>query len=79
MSDEQEYWARLIQELQTIGVTLERIAEHLGVSDRQVSNWKNGQRPIGMVAVRLVTFHMEQRRVLQGSALHGATDSVGPK
>lgn len=79
MSEEQQYWARLIQELQNVGVTLERIAEHLGVSDRQVSNWKSGQRPVGLIAVRLVTFHMEQRRVLQGSALHGATDSAAPK
>ena len=69
---EEEHWRRLIQELQGWGVTLERIAEHLGVSDRQVSNWKDGQRPTGLVAVNLTMFHEKHRRILQGSALHGA-------
>lgn len=61
MTEEQEYWARLIQELQNIGIGLERIAETLGVSDRQVSNWKSGQRPLGLRAVRLVEMHQKAR------------------
>jgi hypothetical protein len=77
MSEEQKYWARLIQELQEIGVTLEQIAEALGVSDRQVSNWKAGQRPTGWLAVNLVRFHDEQRRVLQGTTLHSAEGEKG--
>ncbi|MDZ4346076.1 MAG: helix-turn-helix transcriptional regulator [Candidatus Binatia bacterium] len=68
MTEEREYWARLIQELQNIGIGLERIAEALGVSERQVSNWKSGQRPTGMTAVRLIEFHGEHRRVLHVQA-----------
>jgi transcriptional regulator with XRE-family HTH domain len=70
MSEEQKYWARLIQELQDWGITLERIAEYLNVSDRQVSYWKSGQRPTGLLAINLYMFHDKQRRVLQGSSLH---------
>lgn len=72
MSEEQEHWRRLIDELQGWGVTIEKIADHLGVSDRQVSNWKTGQRPTGLLAVKLTEFHDKHRRILQGSVLHSA-------
>lgn len=67
MSEEQQYWARLIQELQNIGITLEKIAEELGVSDRQVSYWKSGQRPTGLIAIKLVRLH--EGRILQGRTI----------
>ena len=75
MSEEQQYWRQLIEDLQSWGVTLEKIAEHLGVSDRQVSNWKTGQRPTGLCALNLHAFHMKHRRIIQGSDLHGAIDA----
>lgn len=73
MSEEQEkqYWKEMIEDLQRWGITLEKIAEHLGVTDRTVSNWKAGQRPTGLLALNLHAFHMKHRRVLQGSSLHG--------
>jgi hypothetical protein len=71
MSEERQYWQRLINELQGWKVTLEMIAEELSVSDRQVSNWKSGQRPTGITAVKLYLFHAKHRRVIQGSVLHG--------
>jgi DNA-binding transcriptional regulator YiaG len=74
MSEEQQYWQRLINELQGWKVTLEMIAEELGVSDRQVSNWKAGQRPTGITAVKLYLFHMKHRRVIQGSPLHSESE-----
>lgn len=74
MNEEKEHWRRLIDELQSWGVTLGRIAEHLGVSERQVTNWKNGQRPTGLIAVRLTMFHDEQGRVLHGRILHSAQE-----
>lgn len=72
MSEEQQHWLKLIQELQDAGVTLEKIAEHLLVSVRQVSNWKRGQRPTGMIAVRLTALHGQHRSILHGSVLHSA-------
>lgn len=72
MSEEQQYWRGLIADLQGWGVTIEKIAEHLGVSDRQVSNWKAGQRPTGLLALNLHAFHMKHRRILQGSTLPSA-------
>jgi DNA-binding transcriptional regulator YiaG len=53
-SQEQEYWKTLIEHLQANGHTLASIAEYMGVSERQVQNWKAGQRPIGMLAVKLL-------------------------
>lgn len=61
MSEEGQYWRRLIEELQASGFTLERIAEAIGVSDRQVSNWKNGDRPKGLNALNLYSFHVKHR------------------
>ena len=71
MSEEQQYWSKLIQELQDWGITLEKIAEHLNVSDRQVSYWKAGQRPTGLLAINLYRFHEKRRSFLQGNTLHG--------
>lgn len=71
--EEQLYWKGVIEELQAWKITLEMIAEELGVSDRQVSNWKSGQRPTGMMALRLHEFHMKRRRLLQGITLHSET------
>lgn len=69
MSEEQSYWRSLIQDLQNWGVTLEMQAEHLGVSDRQISYYKAGQIPGGLVAVELQRFHEKHRSILQGNTL----------
>lgn len=69
MSEEGEYWARLVTELQ-LKYTLERIAEEVGVTVRQVSNWKTGDRPTGLNAIRLREFHMKY-----GTTVHGAEES----
>ncbi len=50
---EWEHWRKLIEELQAKGITLEKIAEACGVTLRQVSNWKTGDRPLGLTAVKL--------------------------
>lgn len=58
--DEKGYWRGVIEELQ-IKFTLEYIAAEIGVSERQVSNWKAGDRPKGMRAVKLYLFHAKHR------------------
>lgn len=58
-SQEQEYWKTLIQFLQDNNYPISRIAEYMGVSERQVSNWKSGQRPVGMQAVKLHYFYRD--------------------
>ena len=60
--DEQSYWANLVRELQGFGLTLERIAEEIGVSDRQVSNWTAGDRPKGLHALNLYLLHGKHKR-----------------
>lgn len=67
------YWSNIIAELQASGLTLERIAEEMGVSVRQVSNWKSGSEPKGMTAVSLHLFHMKHRTAIHGSGLHSGT------
>lgn len=67
MSEEQQYWRKLIEDLQDCGVTLERIAEEIGVSDRQVTNWKSGDRPKGLNALKLYLLHVKHRTVVPGT------------
>ena len=60
MTEEQEYWRRLLDDLNE-RFTLEVIATRIGLSVSQISNIKNGDRPTGLAAVRLFRFHMEHR------------------
>lgn len=80
MSEEQEYWRRLIDELNE-KFTLDYIAKEAGVSVRQVSNWKQGDRPLGFKAVKLYllharVFHGKRGTAVQetGTAVHGVSD-----
>lgn len=72
MNEEQEYWRRLICELHD-KFTLEFLAAEFGVSVRQVSNWKTGDRPTGLTAVRVYQFHMKHRTTLpvDSTVVHG--------
>ena len=58
--EEQEYWIRLVNELNE-KFTLEYLAHEMGVSLRQVTNWKAGDRPKGRTAIRLYLFHAKHR------------------
>lgn len=73
MSEEQEKWRRMVDELNEL-FTLEYIGNQIGVSERQVSNIKDGDRPKGFVAIRLYLFHMKHRTPVQesGTPVHGA-------
>lgn len=81
MSEEQAYWRRLIDQLNE-KFTLEYLAREMGVSVRQVSNWKQGDRPMGFKAVKLYllharVFHGERGTEVQetGTAVHGENDA----
>lgn len=54
-------WGSMVEELQK-KCTLEFIAEHVGVSERQVRHWKAGDKPKGMNAVKLYLLHWRQCR-----------------
>lgn len=57
MNEELERWQRIVVELNQL-FTLSYIAKEIGVTERQVSNWKAGEdRPMGFNAVRLYLFH----------------------
>ena len=56
MSDEQLQWARMIEDLQEL-FTRAYLAQYFGVSERQLANWKTGDRPKGMTAVKVYLFH----------------------
>lgn len=71
MNEEQEYWRRVVDELNE-KFTLEFLAKEMGVSERQVSNWKTGAKPLGFTAIKLYLFHAKHRTAVQesGIALH---------
>lgn len=56
VSDEQLQWKKMIEELQEL-FTLADLAAEFNVTLRQVSNWKHGDRPKGMKAVKVYLFH----------------------
>lgn len=59
-NSEKEYWSRAVREvLEASPLTLEQIAERLMVSVRQVHNYKLGERPSGLVAIRLYFYRKE--------------------
>jgi hypothetical protein len=59
MSEEQQYWRRLIEELQQF-MTVAQIADEVGVEPRQVWRWKDGDRPLGRTAIRVYTLHVKR-------------------
>lgn len=78
MTKEQEYWSRVVCELQEL-FTLAYLAKEMGVSERQVSNWKDGDRPLGLTAIRLYEFHAKHRTRVQvsGTAVHVQVEGSG--
>lgn len=60
MTAEHEYWRRLVDELNE-KFTLEYLAQEFEVSIRQVTNWKSGDRPKGLTAIRVYLFHAKHR------------------
>lgn len=54
---EEATWQSMVERLQDMGITLEKIAEAVGVSVRTVSRWKADDIPMGMNAIRLWKFY----------------------
>lgn len=55
---ESEYWAQLIREIRARGrMTSAQIAERIGVHERTVAKWLNGDRPTGLHALDLYRLH----------------------
>lgn len=59
MSDEQQYWRGLVEDLQGV-MTIAQIADEVGVQERQVWRWKTGDRPKGMAAIRVYLLHVKR-------------------
>ena len=58
-AEEKQYWRKLIEELQKV-MTIRELSDLLDISERQISNWKNGDRPKGMMAIRVYALHVKQ-------------------
>lgn len=57
---EREYWVKAVAEvLDATNLTVEALAEKMGVSTRQVYNWKEGTRPCGLAAIRFYFYRKE--------------------
>lgn len=66
-------FALMVCELQD-KFTLAYIGNEIGLSERQVSNIKKGDKPKGMAAIKLYLFHAKHRTQVQPdrTAVHGA-------
>jgi hypothetical protein len=69
VSDEQLRWRQIVLDLQDV-MTIAAIAEEVQVEPRQVWRWKDGDRPLGMTAVRLYLLHVKRCPQRQGHAGH---------
>lgn len=60
MTEEEEkaWWLKMVTEIRE-HMTIEAIAEAIGVTERTVCNWQNGERPMGMKAVRVYLLHVK--------------------
>ncbi len=56
--EENAWWLEMVTELRRHW-TIEALADELGVSERTVCNWQNGERPMGMKAVRVYLLHVK--------------------
>lgn len=76
MDLEKDYWRQLVCDLQARGFTLEGIGQEMGLSERQVTNIKSGDRPKGWAAIRLFTFHMKHCPVMDDKVDRTAVPSL---
>ena len=59
-NSEREFWVRAVNEvLSTTDLTVIAFAERMGVSVRQVYNWRDGVRPSGLAAIRFYFYRKE--------------------
>lgn len=73
---EAEYFRQLVTDLQLVGVTGSAIGEFCGVQERQVFNWKNGDRPRGMTAVKLFLLHSKHCCTKKETAVNLDQDAI---
>lgn len=66
--EEKAWWLQMVTELRDV-LTLERIAREVDVSVRTVCNWQNGERPMGMKAIRVYLLHMKHCKGLHRTPL----------
>jgi hypothetical protein len=66
--EEREWWLRMVGELRQV-LTIEALAEQAGVTARTVCNWQNGERPMGMKAVRVYLLHVKLCNAIHRSAI----------
>jgi DNA-binding transcriptional regulator YiaG len=57
LEEEQQWWQRIVRDLRS-KFTLTQFAESVGVSERTITNWQNGDRPMGMKAIHVYLMHV---------------------
>ena len=59
-NSERAYWIHAVAEvLDATPLTIEALAERMGVTVRQVYHWKEGVRPSGLAAIRFYFYRKE--------------------
>jgi transcriptional regulator with XRE-family HTH domain len=56
--EEKTWWLEMVTALRR-HMTIEELAEAIGVSERTVCNWQNGERPMGLKAIRVYLLHVK--------------------
>lgn len=74
--EERDWWLQMVSDLRD-QFTIDYLAEELGVSQRTICNWQNGERPMGMKAVRVYLLHVKHCSAVHRNTLRSATGSGG--
>lgn len=69
--EEKQWWYSMVNDLRS-KLSIEQFAERLQVSERTICNWQNGERPMGLKAVRVYLLHVELCNPLHRNPLHSA-------
>lgn len=71
--EEKQWWYQIINDLRKI-MSIQTLADELDVSERTICNWQNGERPMGMKAIRAYVLHVKHCNAVHRNALPSAAD-----
>jgi hypothetical protein len=66
--EERDWWLRMVNDLREV-MKISELAAAVGVTERTVCNWQNGERPMGMKAVHVYLLHVKRCSTLHGNTL----------
>lgn len=68
LEEEKQWWYEMVNDLRGV-MTIASLAEAIGVTERTVCNWQNGERPMGLKAIKVYLLHVKHCSALHRNPL----------